>query len=177
MPEYRLTFARNVRQYQHHKFQAANDSAAKVYASRALTAYANPTPAITGNCIEWDNPHEFDDIDFNDPNIMLDRWIAPPPIDDARLKTASGRWDPLEEEILDPDHLYSSRARAFIDRIARLTLFGESDYVTGRPEGTDPEDVQTDLDWLIAQDETLESLIREARALTGAGTDPPSAKS
>jgi len=37
--------------------------------------------------------------------------------------------------------------------------------------------VQTDLDWLIARDETLESLIREARTLTGTGTDPPPAKS
>jgi len=130
MPHYRLTFARNVRQYQHHKFEAANDSDAKAYASRALTAYANPSPAIPGNCVEWDAPHEFEDIDFDDPNIMLDRWIAPPPIDDARLKTIGGRWEPLEEEILDPDHLYSSRARAFIQNVASLTLWMESDYVT-----------------------------------------------
>ncbi len=177
MPHYRLTFARNVRQYQHHKFQAANDSDAKAYASRALTAYAKPTAEIPGNCVEWDAAHEFDDIDFDDPNIMLDRWIAPPPIDDARLKTASGRWEPLEEEILNPDRLYSSRALAFIQKVARLTLWMESDYVTGRPEGTDPEAVQTDLDWLTAQDDTLESLIREARALTRTGTDPPPAKS
>ncbi len=177
MPHYRLTVARNVRQYQHHKFQAANNSDAKAYASRALTAYAKPTPAIPGNCIEWDAPHEFEDIDFDDPNIMLDRRIASPPIGDAHLKTASGRWEPLEDEILNPNHLYSNRALAFIEHIARLTLFAESDCVTGRPEGTDPEDVQTDLDWLTAQNDTLESLIREARALTRTGTGPPPAKS
>ena len=67
----------------------------------------------------------------------------------------------------------SEDLHAFAAQIARLTLFAESDYVTGRPEGTDPEAVQTDLDWLIAQDETLESLIRQARALTGAGNHPP----
>lgn len=67
----------------------------------------------------------------------------------------------------------SDRLLSFVQNIARLTLFAESDYVTDRPEGTDPEAVQTDLDWLIAQDETLESLIREARALTGIGNHPP----
>jgi len=67
----------------------------------------------------------------------------------------------------------SDRLLSFVQNIARFTLFAESDYVTDRPEGTDPEAVQTDLDWLIAQDETLESLIRQARALTGAGNHPP----
>ncbi len=66
---------------------------------------------------------------------------------------------------------------AFVKQIARLTLFAESDYVTGRPERTDPEAVQADLDWLTAQDETLESLIREARALTGSANHPPPAGS
>ncbi|MGO9474456.1 MAG: hypothetical protein ACLPWS_13805 [Rhodomicrobium sp.] len=70
-------------------------------------------------------------------------------------------------------HSPSKDLYAFAAQIARLTLFSESDYVAGRPEGADPEAVQADSDWLTAQDQALESLIREARRLTQIESRPP----
>jgi hypothetical protein len=83
----------------------------------------------------------------------------------------------MEDEIYVFRHSQSipsgDRLLAFARNIAALTLFAESGAVTEEPERTDPEPMQPDSGWLTAQDETLESLIREARALTGIQNHPP----
>ena len=59
-------------------------------------------------------------------------------------------------------HMTETQLRAFAEQVARLTLFTET-----LDADEDPDAAQTDLDWLIAQDETLETLIHDARKLCG----------
>ncbi len=61
---------------------------------------------------------------------------------------------------------HHGQAVAFARGVGRLMLFSESRTVTKRPQGIDPDAYQRGRDWLVAQDEALGSLIRQARALT-----------
>jgi hypothetical protein len=118
MRKYRATLAMNERTYRDHEFEAPDDEAAKAFCEAALQAYRNPTRDKPG--VEWEEFHTLEDADCDDPNIMLDRWETPPPNGDERLRTVDGTWETIEDEILDPGHLYYSQAKAFISKIANM---------------------------------------------------------
>ncbi len=159
MPEYRATLGFNAYLLRNKTFPAAGEDAARAMKDE-LDRWASETMLAAAHANGADCP------DIPDAIVTVDRLDA---------------HGVMEDEIYffrhSQSHPFSTDLLAFARKIARLTLFTESDYVTGRPEGADPNAVQTDLDWLTAQDETLESLIREARALTGAENHPPPAES
>jgi hypothetical protein len=155
MSEYRATVGFNTWLLCHRTFTATNDEAV-----RAMQTQLDEWAANAMSQAASQNGNELPD--FPDAVVTIDR------LDAHGL---------MEDEIFffrhSQSHPFSTDLLAFAAKIARLTLFAESDNVTGRPEGTDPKAVQTDLDWLTAQDEALESLIREARTLTGTEHHPP----
>jgi hypothetical protein len=118
MPNYKATLARNIRQYQTCEFSAPDDEAAKAFiltAAEAERDLSRDEPPV-----KWGPPHEFTNIDGDDPSIMLDRWQSPPPYDDERLRSLDGIWETVEDGISVPGHLYYARAKAFIEQIADL---------------------------------------------------------
>jgi hypothetical protein len=154
--EYRVTVGFNAWLLRNKTFTAADDDAARAMKDE-LDQWASET------MLEAAHDNGTDSSDFPDPIITVDR-----------LNTHGVMEDEIYFFRHSQSHPFSTDLLAFAQSIARLTLFTESDYVTGHPEGTDPEAVQTDLDWLTAQDDALESLIREARRLTGNQPPPPS---
>jgi hypothetical protein len=155
MSEYRATVGFNTWLLRHRTFTATNDEAVRAMQTQ-LDEWAANAMSQAANQNDNELP------DFPDAVVTIDR------LDAHGL---------MEDEIYffrhSQSHPFSTDLLAFAAKIARLTLFAESHNVTGRPEATDPESVQKDPDWLTAQDETLESLIREARTLTGTEHHPP----
>jgi hypothetical protein len=151
MPNYRATVTFNSWLLRSRAFAAKDDEAARTMQSE-LDEWASEIMRAAANHPGGDMPI------LPDAVVTVDRLDAHGVMEDEIYFFRHSQSHPFGPDLL-----------AFAAKIARLTLFAESDYVTGRPEGTDPEAVQTDLDWLTAQDETLESLIREARALTATG--------
>ncbi len=151
MPEYRATRFINTREADTYHFTAETDQAAR-------------ETLLPGDNLDWSGDADLVDCDVSDEVLALDR------------RKDDGSYEIIEDQIeLAGEKPYGQPSREFVLKVAGIMLFAESDYVTGRPEGTDPEAVQTDLDWLTARDETLESLIREARALTRLNSDVPPA--
>lgn len=143
MPDYRATRCLNTREADTCHFTAQNDEEAR-------------QKLLSGDHPEWSGDADLIDCDFPDITLGLDR------------RNDKGGYDVVVDEIPLPDQKpYGAPARDFVLKVARHLLFAESGCVTDRPEGSDPEAAQKDLDWLIAQDETLESLITEARVICG----------
>jgi hypothetical protein len=155
MPDYRATLGFNAWLLHKKTFAAADDDAA-----RAMKDELDRSAGET--MLEAAQDNGTDCSDFPDAIVTIDR-----------LDTHGVTEDEIYFFRHSQSHPFSTDLLAFAEKIARLTLFAESDAVTDRAEGADPEAVQTDLDWLTAQDETLENLIREARALTGIENHPP----
>jgi len=154
MSDYRAVLGFNAWLLRKKTFTAADDDAARAMKDE-LDIWAGET------MLEAAHDNGADCPDFPDAIVTVDRLDAHGVMQDEIYFFRHSQSQPFGADLL-----------AFAEKIARLTLFAESDAVTGRAEGADPEAVQTDLDWLTAQDETLESLIREARALTGIENHP-----
>ncbi len=151
MPEYCATRFINTREADTYHFTAENDQAAREI-------------LLLGDNLDWSGDADLVACDVSDEILALDR------------RKKDGTYEVIDDEIeLAGQMPYGQPSREFVLKVAGIMLFAESDYVTGRPEGTGPEAVQTDLDWLTARDETLESLIREARGLARLKSDVPHA--
>ncbi|MGO9546848.1 MAG: hypothetical protein ACLPPF_18885 [Rhodomicrobium sp.] len=154
MPKYRATVGFNAWHLRHRRFTAKNDAAA-----RAMRQPLNQWVSETLLKIAKQNATDISSTP--DAVVLVDR------LDDkGEIEQEIDRFDHSESIPL------SDALRAFTTKIAHLALFAESDYVNKRPDGADPEAVQTDLNWLTAQHEALESLIREARDLIGFQNHP-----